>query len=427
MSDTTRPEKPNFRPQRRSGAAKLFGHIKTIALIGALLLIGYWVWVGGKPNPFAQGPPPQPQTFTPESAQNVELATVASVQRQQLIAGKLKQRQATAAFDELTRDLREWEREIAAWESEGPPLLRSEEGKRLAADTTLVKQFRAVFKEERPGVEAVRAARSQAEELIFPIRESLKNADDASPPSEFAVTTLRELQSRAKNGRERYRQAREAVSVLLAQAPAAGPKTLEAVLAKLASEEARERTAAIEAAESKAREEALRLVAEEKAKVIRADGEAEAQRLRDEAAKKKQMSDLAAAKSVEEMEYRQREAAQEIARLRDVAELKRQGALVSGSVWKGTLYQNATFELTFTIASRVNDDVQVKVKQATPGDAGATLLYSGIIKGNTIRLKKPGSAEFDIEATHNPSTQTITGRYRGLPPASFNLQSYKGD
>lgn len=421
------PTRPTFQPQRRGGGSRVLRHLQTVALIGTSLFIAYFFWSGGKPNPFAQAPP-QPQAFSPESAQNVEVATIASVQRQQLIAAKLKQRQAVAAFDELTRDLRAWEKEIAAWESEGPTLLKSEDGKRLAADTTLVKQMRAVFKEDRPGTDAMRAVRSQAEELIFPIRESLKNADDASAPSDFAVTSLREMQTQAKNNREKFRQARETVSVLLAQAPAAGAKTLEQALATVASEEARQRVAAIEAAETKAREDAMRLVAEAKAKVIQSEGEAEAQRLRDEAAKKKQASDLAAAKTIEEMEFKQKEADHKITRLRDAAELKRQGALKTGSVWKGTLFQRSSeYELTFTVTSRKKDELQISMKENTPGVGGATYAFQGTIKGNTIRLKRASTTTpFDIEATYNPSNQTISGKYTP-DAASFNLQLEKDE
>ena len=404
--------------------------------IGATLLLVYWVWTGFKQIPFGLPLPQQPAPFTPESAQNIELATVASVQRQQLVAAKLKQRQAIAAFDELTRDLGAWERELAAWQSEGPALLTSEEGRRIAADPTLVKQFRAVYTENRPGSDAIKAARSQAEELIFPIRDSLKNAEDASPPSDYAVTTLRDLLSQARNSREKYRQARESVSVLLAQAPAAGSatpagsKTLEQALASVTSEEARQRVATIAVAESKAREEATRLVAEAKTKLIQTEAEAEAQRIRDEAAKKKQASDQAAAKTIEEMEIKQKESEREIARLRDIAELRRQGALVSGSVWKGThTERGALHNMTLTVMSRTKDQIHVEIKLV---DARGNLnvgsfSFQGTIKGNSIRLSKAGeNAPPEIEATYNPSAQTISGAWvEGSSP--FNLKLRQGD
>ncbi|MGI8938658.1 MAG: hypothetical protein ACR2JF_10685 [Iamia sp.] len=427
----TAPTRPEFRPQPRGNGPKLLKHIKTAGAWGALLFVGFWLLSKEpRPNPLVQGPP---QEFSPESAQNVELATVASVQRQQLLAAKLKQRQTVAVFDELTRDLREWERELAAWQSEGPPLLRSDEGKRLAADADLVRQVRAVFKEGRPGSETIKATRKQAEEVIFPVRESLKNAEDASPPSDFAVTTLRESQSQARNGRERYRQAREAVSVLLAQAPAAGvaplagvappagPRTLEQAIIQLDKEETLQRVTTIEAAERKARDEATRLVAQEKAKVIQAEAEAEAQRLRDEAAQKKQASELAAAKSVEEMELKQKESAQEIDRLRHLAELQRQGDLKAGSIWKGTyVFVNIPRKGTMTIEKRVKDEIAGSIDYD-----GIVYQFTGTVRGNSFKIRpENGSAANQVhEAMLNPSTKTITGRGLNL---SFTYRLWDG-
>jgi len=428
----TAPTRPEFRPQPRGNGPKLLKHIQVIGSFGLLLLVGFWLLSQEtKLNPFAQG---QPQAFSPESAQNVELATVASVQRQQLLGAKLKQRQTVAAFDELTRDLREWEREMAAWQSEGPPLLRSDEGKRLAADTALLSQVRAVFREERPGMGAIKAARKQAEELIFPVRESLKNADDASSPSDFAVTTLRESQSQARNGRERYRQAREAVSVLLAQAPAAGvaplagvapparTKTLEQAIIELDKEEARQRVATIEAVEKKARDEATRLVGQEKAKVIQAEAEAEAQRLRDEAAQKKQASELAAAKSVEEMELKQKEASKDIDRLRAIAEERRQGDLKSGSIWKGTYALNGRQTRgTMTIESRVKDKIT-----GSMDDGGIPYTFTGTVNGNSVKFtpSRGMSNGMVFNCVLNPATKSITGRCEN---ATFILRHSDGN
>lgn len=414
------PQRPDFRAQPRGDVAKILKNIRYAVAWGALILGGFWLLSKEPgPNPLAQGPP---QAFSPESAQQVELATVASVQRQQLLAAKLKQRQTVAAFDELTRDLREWERELAAWQNEGPPLLRSADGKRLASYADLVRQVRAIFKEERPGSEAIKAARAKAEELIFPIRESLSNAEDASPPSEFAVTTLRESQSQARNARERFRQARQAVSVLLAQAPPAGPKTLEQAIIELDKEETLQRVATIEAAERKAREEATRLVAEEKAKVIQAEAEAEAQKLRDEAAQKKQASELAAAKSVEEMELKQKEASKDIDRLRAIGEQRRQGDLKSGSVWKGAYALNGRQARgTMTIESRVKDKITGSM------DYGAIpFSFTGTVNGNSVKFTTSTgmSQNMPFSCVLNPAAKTITGRCEN---ATFSLRLSEGD
>ena len=72
-------------------------------------------------RPVAKNIPPQqvpPLTGEPsaaqpaagaDKAQNIELATAGSIQRQQLAAGKFKQHQVIAIYEELKRVLDEWE------------------------------------------------------------------------------------------------------------------------------------------------------------------------------------------------------------------------------------------------------------------------------------------------------------------------------
>lgn len=357
--------------------------------------------------------PPQAAQFTPDASQSVELATAASIHRQQLTAAKFKQRQAIAAFDELTRDIEAWEKERTAWQSEIPPLLKNEEGKRIAAEPALTRRFRAVYKQELPSGESIAAARRQAEELISPVRESLANAEDAAPPSEDIVKTIRELQTQVRNSREQYRQARESVSTLFVGASDPGPRTLEDALLNADHYDSLQRLATIEAEEKKARDEGTRLIAEERAKLIAVESEAAAQLLRDEAAKKKQASDQAAARSVEEMELKQKEAASEISRLRDVAEQKRQGALKTGSVWKGTSSRSGLhYETTLTITSRTKDEAHVTIQNIQGNLGGPELVFDGTIQGNTLRLKRADTlTTSDLEGTYNAASQTITGNY----------------
>ena len=165
MSD--RPRRPPLTGRNHRGPGIGGAAVTILKLAGAAGLIAgvfYLMekrreWTGAAPaapNPLAQGPPPattpvpspapQPASSNsppaappagPSSAeqlQNVELTTAASIQRQQLAAAKFKQRQAVAIFDEVTRAIDEWEKELAAWEKTGPPLLMSDEGKRIAAD-----------------------------------------------------------------------------------------------------------------------------------------------------------------------------------------------------------------------------------------------------------------------------------------------------
>lgn len=421
---STAPNRPNFEARRRRNGSQ--GMLNSLFRYGWFAVVGlafYWFfWLPKQEEKAAEKAKAQAQAqgqtqaapFTPDAAQSVELATAASVHRQQLTTAKFKQRQAIAAFDELTRDLAEWEGELTAWRNEVTPLLKSDEGKRVASSADLTRRFRAVLNQDRPGSEAIAAAKRQAEELISPVRESLANAEDAAPPSDEIVTTVRGLQTQASNARERYRQAREAVKALLsgAEAPAAGApgaKTLEQAIAQADQEDSLERAAIVEAEAKKARDDGTRLIAQEKAKLIATESEAEAQRLRDEAAKKKQASELAAAKTVEEMELKQKEAATEVARLRDLAELKRQGALTAGSVWKGRFYISpTTYDSTLTVISRTKDEIRLQIKNVLPNAAGTELTCQGTVNGNRIQLT--ASDNQTVEASYQPGSQTIAGK-----------------
>jgi hypothetical protein len=422
-----RPRRPGLggnSNERRSGGflAWLFRNFFALVLIGGI------IYYFGLPALRQVGNGPQ---AAPPSAEAVELATTASINRQALTVAKFNQRQLLALHDEVKRAFDEWEKELAAWEKEGPPLLRSDDGKRIAADGAQVKRFRGVFRQDRPSSDALASARRAAEELVTPIREALRNPEDASTPDATISSTLRTLQTEARKASDSYRDARDSVRAMLARTKGpASAKTLQDAIAALDQEEAAERAADIDAAEKKTRDEGARRVAEAKAQLAKEIADAEATRIRNEQAKKKQATDLATAKTVEEMELKQREAGQEIARIRDAAELKRQGALISGSVWKGThTERGALHNMTLTVMSRTRDQIQVEIKlaDARAGLNVGTFNFQGTVKGNSIRLSKAGeNAPPEIEATYNPSAQTISGAWvEGSSP--FNLKLRQGD
>jgi hypothetical protein len=207
-----------------------------------------------------------------EQPQEIELATAGGIQRQQLAAGKFKQRQVIAAYDEVKRTLDEWEAAISTWEKEGPALLKSENGKRIAADETLTRRFRVVLGEERPSREQLSAARTAASDLIAPVRESESNPNDAALPNEGIVKTLQEIRSEAKKARDELRQATEQAQAILAQAgPTPDPRTLQEAIAAQVREDADARTTLIVAEVKKAEDEGNKRVAEEKAKAALAE------------------------------------------------------------------------------------------------------------------------------------------------------------
>jgi hypothetical protein len=359
----------------------------------------------------AQAPPagllpaaPAPSSPAPAVAEpnpNIELTTAASIQRQQLTAAKFRQRQLIATFAEVTRDLDDWEKELAAWEKTGPPLLKSDEGKKIAADPALVKRFRVVFNLDRPTRDALTAARKQAENLITPVREAERNAEDASSPAEELAKSLRELQTQARKARDSYRDARGAVDGLLAQATAprgggtAGDKTLEQATAAQVQEEALARAAAIETETKKARDEGTRLIAEEQAKVVRQDDEMKA------------------------------------ARIRDQAEAKRQGLIRSGSIWKGAFTDSdVSCPTTFVIAKRDKDRIEGTMTWNYLG-AKASVTIEGTAQGTAIRFKtvKAIAGNSVLGYTHDgvfdPIARTIGGVTLNREGRSIGRWSFK--
>src|SRR3954447_15150679 len=130
-----RPRRPGLggnQNERRSGGwlAWLFRNLLALAIIGGVI----YSFVSPALGPRRAG-------NAPPSAEAVELATTASISRQALTVAKFNQRQLLAVYDEVNRAFAEWEKELAAWEKEGPPLLTSEDGKRVAADGAQVKRF----------------------------------------------------------------------------------------------------------------------------------------------------------------------------------------------------------------------------------------------------------------------------------------------
>jgi hypothetical protein len=395
------PTRPRFTPgQQRNGRAAGSGLLmnfvgKTLWLAAVVFGVYYLMNHLQQPTrtvivPHAQAPPPAAGQAAPAplpspapatvNLENVELVTAASVQRQQLTAAKFKQRQTLATFAEVKRALDEWEKELSGWEKTGPPLLKSDEGKKLASDPALVKRFRVLIELERPTREALAEARKQAEDLISPIREAEQTAEDASAPAEDLTKSLRDIQTQARKARDSYRDGRGAVEGLIAQAGAAGENTLEQVIAAQSQADALARASIIEAAAKKAQDEGTQLVAAEKAKLVRV------------------VSEL------------------EVGRLRDQAEQKRQGLIQTGSVWKGPIkIFDGTGPSTITITRRDGDAIEGTVFWNVMGTT-ATLTFSGKVSGNTVTftcdkvVRGSGEAGFTYTAAFDPFARTLTGR-----------------
>jgi septal ring factor EnvC (AmiA/AmiB activator) len=431
------PQRPGLggsRPQRSSGS--LLGYLGGKLLSAAVfLLVLYFLGVIKLPN-WGGAKPPQAGVEAAAEApagppgKNVEQVTTASIHKQQLALAKVNQKQLIATYEQLKRTLDEWEKELLAWEQEGPGLLKNEAGKKIATDPAQVSRFRGLTRVTRPNRDQLTTARQAADDLIRPIRESLANPEDASSPDNSLTSSLEKLATDALHARDSYRQSTNAVRAMLAQVKDNAPstKSLEEALATLDQEDDAQRVAAIDAEEKKAKDEAAKKVAAEKVKLAEAEAEAEANRIKDQVAKEKQKAEIAAARAAEEMAATKKQAEQDQVRFQNLQEEKRQGDLKAGSVWKGTLLSSGgtTFEGTMKIESRVKDEVKGSLVYQTPGGGErGQFTFKGKVTGTSLRLIPiAGAADTDIhQCVYNQASKTISGQgaYR-----SFNLKLWDG-
>ena len=117
------------RRERKSGS--LLGAIaRQLVYVGGIVVFLYFIGVIPSFWPWRRTAPEDVQA----AAANVEVVTTASIHKQQLATAKFNQNQILASYEDVKRAIDDWERDLAAWEQEGPPLLKSEAGKRIATD-----------------------------------------------------------------------------------------------------------------------------------------------------------------------------------------------------------------------------------------------------------------------------------------------------
>ncbi len=237
----------------------------------------------GLPNGAAEDPAKAASTTPKAEPEDVdaiqrrmEFETAQGVERQQLATAKLKQRQAIALGESVERALDEWKAELEQWSKEVVPLSRNDQGKALAANNSLLRQYRAVIATERPGRDEARRLKEQVEGLISVMKAASENPADASLPGTEITEGLQGLLKEAKAGRDRSRDVREQVASLVTQAADEGSKgevTLAEAAQKQQDEERRASAAVIDAERLKAEEEATRAVATAKADQARMAGQ----------------------------------------------------------------------------------------------------------------------------------------------------------
>jgi hypothetical protein len=219
----------------------------------------------------APSPVPQP-TPAVSVPPEIKLASDRGVEQQAMAYAKTRQRLAVDQADEAIRLADECKGEIAAFDAVVQPLLRGDDGKKVAGAPAQVARFRTVFGKDRPAKEVVERGRRVAESLIAPLRASLDNPNDGSNPGVEIWTELDRLRAELTSAKRAWAQDRRTIEAIVADArrgtqpPAA--RTLEEAVRAEAEAEALTLATALEKERSRVR-------AEENAKLLKEAGELE--------------------------------------------------------------------------------------------------------------------------------------------------------
>jgi len=182
--------------------------------------------------------------------------------------------------------------EVSAWESSTRDLFAGEEGRRIAADASLLRQFRDLREQPRPNPRIPDQLRARLQGLKAQAQDAGKHPN--APVSPQLGTAIAGIESEAKAALKSYRDHNEQLRALRSQAPKSVPGStpkLETALSTLKDEEAAARAAIVakkimevreqenaKAAERAAEEE--RKLRAQQAENERREGELKRERLR---------------------------------------------------------------------------------------------------------------------------------------------------
>jgi hypothetical protein len=311
--------------------ASILGSVTTI--VTSLLVLGALLYVFGViPNSFSTQKPqpvePDPLAKFPfedkglppdKKGKEILAASNLGTEKQAIAFARAKQKQAVSACDDAARVLDQCLSEISQFESLTAALLKNDDGKLLAGDASLLKRFRLIHDKDRPLRSKTESYQQAVAEIAEPIRASLRDAKDVSLPRGDVVAEMERILAEAKLQREIWRNDRNLLAVLVAEAkrtnPAPAPKTLAETM-RLASEsemlaftqamekEANKAKAEMDAKLIQAKADGIRAIEQANIDKLLAEKRAEAERIRTEAfvkeAKEKAAAEAARAKAEKE-------------------------------------------------------------------------------------------------------------------------------
>ena len=230
---------------------------------------------------------PTPLPVSSTNASNTSSSSAADEARQH---AKSRQRTLVAKGNEVLRLLDECDQEVKLWTESVQPLLENETGKRIAGDESLVRQFRVVYRRDRPSAQLASELRTSLTDLMAPMQAALKDDQDVRLPREELSDEISKLYVEAKTLRDSLREPRKQIDSIADVAKSLPPQAKSLRQAMTDSQNAerlaetrrmeQETTRATrEAAERLAVAEAKRIEDEANAAIAKQQAEAEHARL----------------------------------------------------------------------------------------------------------------------------------------------------
>jgi hypothetical protein len=198
-----------------------------------------------------------------------------NLEGRQVLQARLLEISATGTLAVRRADL--FAAEAAAWERLTSGIERSEEGRRIAADSEAMVQFAALLGEGRPRPERAAELKDQLQTLLMPVEEALKAKNAVYTPAEDLDSQIKAIAQELDQGVLIYGNHNARLKSILAAVPAvasSGTPTLGTALAELEQRYAEEENRRVAEAIARVREEEGKKLAAQKADAERMIGEA---------------------------------------------------------------------------------------------------------------------------------------------------------
>ena len=166
-----------------------------------------------------------------------------AVQAEEQARSKARRQAILDLKTEIGETLSTLEQEVIAWETRIPGLLKSEEGKKIAANPARAEQFAGVIEKDRVSKKRVKELRVRLDTLTAPIEQAILDVNTTYYPSDTIAADIKEIGKEAKTKLADFREIRVVIDTLQSDSASTPPgeKTLEKALADMEAERARRR------------------------------------------------------------------------------------------------------------------------------------------------------------------------------------------